>query len=50
MSVSYIVNFLSEKRDKGLQSKNVNSLRSAISGFHDRVDGMSVQKHKKFTL
>ena len=45
--VNYIINFLSEKFDKGLQYRTLNSLRSAISAYHAHIDGKSVGGHPK---
>ena len=45
--VNYIIIFLSEKFDKGLQYRTLNCLRSAISAHHVHVDGKSVGKHPK---
>ena len=40
--VSYVIIFLSEKFDKGLQYRTLNCLRSAISAYHFHTDGKSV--------
>ena len=49
--VNYIINFLSEKYDKGLQYRTLNSLRSAISAYHVHIDGKSVWENiQKFVL
>ena len=45
--MNYIINFLSEKFDKGLQYRTLNSLRSAISAYHVHSDCKSVVKHPK---
>ena len=45
--MNYIINFLSEKFDKGLQYRTLNCLRSAISAHHVHIDGKSVGKHPK---
>ena len=45
--VNFIINFLSEKFDKGLQYRTLNCLRSAISAYHVHIDGKSVGKHSK---
>ena len=45
--VNFIINFLSEKIDKGLQYKSLNCLRSVISAHHVHIDGKSVGKHPK---
>ena len=44
---NYIINFLSENFDKGLQYRTLNCLRSAISAYHVHIDGKSVGKHPK---
>ena len=44
---NYIINFLSEKFDEGLQDRTLNFLRSAISACHVHIDGKSVGKHPK---
>ena len=43
----HIIDFLSEKFDKGLQYRTLNCLRSAISAHHVHIDGKSVGKHPK---
>ena len=45
--MNFIINFLSEKFDKGLQYRTLNCLRSAISAYHVHIDGKSVGKHPK---
>ena len=45
--VNYIINYLSEKFDKGLQYRTMNFLRSSISAYHVHIDGKSVGKHPK---
>ena len=40
-----MINFLSEKFDKGLQYRTLISLRSAISTNHVHIDCESVRKH-----
>ena len=40
--MSYVIIFLSEKFDKGLQYRTLNCLRSAISAYHFHTDGKSV--------
>ena len=45
--MNYIISFLSEKFDKGLQYRTLNCLRSAISANHVHIDGKSVEKHPK---
>ena len=45
--VNYIIDFLSEKFDNGLQYKILNCLRSAISAYHVHIDGKSMGKHPK---
>ena len=44
---NYINNVLSEKFDKGLQYRTLNSLRSAISAYHVHIDGKYVGKNPK---
>ena len=44
--VNFIINFLSEKFDKGLQYRTLNCLRSAISAYHVHIDGKSMGKHR----
>ena len=39
--VNYIISFLCAKFDKGLQYRNLNSLRFAISTYHVHIDGKS---------
>ena len=46
-SVNYLITFLSEKYDKGLQYRTLNLLRSAILAYHVNIDGKSVGKHPK---
>ena len=43
----HIIDFLSEKFDKGLQYRTLNCLRSAISAYHVYIDVTSVGKHRK---
>ena len=43
----HIIDFFSEKFDKGLQYRTLNCLRSAISAYHVHIDGKSVGKHPK---
>ena len=45
--VNYMINYLSEKFDKGLQNRTLNCLKSAISAYHVHIDGKSVRKHPK---
>ena len=45
--MNFIINFLSEKSDKGLQHRTLNCLRSAISTYHVHIDDKSVEKHPK---
>ena len=45
--MNYIIIFLSEKFDKGLQDRTLSCLRSAISVYHVHIDGKSVGKHPK---
>ena len=45
--MNFIINFLSEKFDKGLQYRTLNCLSSAISAYHVHIDGKSVGKHAK---
>ena len=45
--MNYIISFLSEKFDKGLQYRTLNCLRSAISAYHVHIDGKTVGKHPK---
>ena len=42
-----MINFLSEKFDKGSQYRTSNYLRLAISVYHVHIDGKSVGKHPK---
>ena len=42
--VKYIINFLFEKIDKGLQYTTLNCLGSAVSVDHINIDGTSVGK------
>ena len=44
---NYINNVLSEKFDKGLQYRTLNSLRSTISAYHVHIDGKYVGKNPK---
>ena len=44
--VNYIIDFLSEKFDNGLQYKILNCLRSAISAYHVHIDGKSSKSRK----
>ena len=46
--VNYIINFLSEKFDKGLKYRTLNCLRWTISAYHLHIDGKSLRKHPKF--
>ena len=46
-TVNYMINYLSEKFDKGLQYRTLHCLKSAISVYHFHVDGTSVRKHPK---
>ena len=41
----HIIDFFSEKFDKGLQYRTLNCLRSAISAYHVHIDSKSVEKH-----
>ena len=43
--LSGILNYLSTLFEKGLQCRTINSHRSAISAYHDHVDGKPVGKH-----
>ena len=43
--VNYIINFLNDKFDKGLQYKTLSSLRSAVSVYHVHIDNKSVEKY-----
>ena len=43
--LSGILNYLSTLFEKGLQYRTINSHRSAISAYHDHVDGKPVGKH-----
>ena len=45
--MNYIINFLSEKFDEGLQYRTLNSLRSAVSAYHVQTGVKSVGKHSK---
>ena len=45
--MNYIISFLSEKFDQGLQYRTLNCLRSDISAYHVHIDGKSVEKHPK---
>ena len=45
--MNYIINFLPEKFDKGLQYGTLNCLRSAISACRVYIDGKSVGNHPK---
>ena len=45
--MSFIINFLSEKFDKGLQYRTLSCLRSVISAYYVHIDGKSVGKHPK---
>ena len=45
--MNFIINFLSEKYDKGLQHRTLNCLRSVISAYHVHIDGKSVENHSK---
>ena len=45
--MTYIISFLSEKFDQGLQYRTLNCLRSDISAYHVHIDGKSVEKHPK---
>ena len=42
-----ILNYLSALFEKGLQYRTINSHRSAISAYHDYVDGKPVEKHPR---
>ena len=46
--VNYIINFLSENFDKGLQYRALNSLRSTISACYVHIDGKPVEKYPRF--
>ena len=45
--MNYIINFLSETFDKGLQYRTLNCLRSTISAYFVHINVKSVGKHPK---
>ena len=45
--MNFIINFLSEKFDKGLQYRTLSCLRSVISAYYVHINGKSVGKHPK---
>ena len=44
-SVNVIVDYIVELLDRGLEYRTINVVRSAISAYHDLVDGQEVGKH-----
>ena len=47
--VKFFVNFLAALFQQGLQHRTVNTIRSAISGTHDRVEGLPIGQHPLVT-
>ena len=46
-SVNYVLSYLGELFEKGRQYRTIGCHRSAISAFHDNVDGRPVGQHPK---
>jgi len=45
-----ILNFLGECFDRGLEHSTIGGYRSAISAFHEPVEGFKVGQHPMFQL
>ena len=44
-TINFVLDFLSDSYDKGLSYNTIAGYRSAISAFHEPIDGSSVGKH-----
>ena len=45
-STNYFLRFLAELFDEGYKHRKINSYRSAISTYHEKVEGTPVGKHE----